>query len=223
MPASGQLFMCGPLSVEYMTIVSSAMPSSSRVFSRSPTMSSWSSIVSWYSDCHRPGPADALRLRMRAEVHVRGVEPDEERRLGLVLALDEVDCGVAEFVVAGLHPLLGQRAGVLDALGAVAVGPGVQHAARAELLAELRVLRVVDVLRLLLGVEVVEVAEELVETVHAWAGTRRGRRGGSCRTGRSRNPAPSARSRWSGPRPAAPASRRACRPWSGRCGTGSGR
>ena len=40
MPASGQLFMCGPLSVEYITIVLSAMPSSSRVPSRSPTMSS---------------------------------------------------------------------------------------------------------------------------------------------------------------------------------------
>ena len=41
-----------------------------------------------------------------------------------------------------------------------------QHAARAEMLLELRVLRVVGVLRLLLGVEVVEVAEELVEAVH---------------------------------------------------------
>ena len=41
-----------------------------------------------------------------------------------------------------------------------------QHAARAELALERRVLRVVGVLRLLLGVEVVEVAEELVEAVH---------------------------------------------------------
>jgi hypothetical protein len=41
-----------------------------------------------------------------------------------------------------------------------------QHAARSELLPELRVLRIVDVLRLLLGVEMVEVAEELVESVH---------------------------------------------------------
>ena len=54
MPASGQVFMCGPLSVEYMTIVVSARPLSSRKASTSPTSSSWSHIVSWYSDCHRP-------------------------------------------------------------------------------------------------------------------------------------------------------------------------
>ena len=63
--------------------------------------------------------------------------------LRLVLAPDEIDCGVAELLVDGLHPLLGQRAGVLDALGAVGVGPGVQNAARAELLPERRVLRIV--------------------------------------------------------------------------------
>ena len=54
MPASGHEFMCGPLSVEYMTMVFSAMPSSSSRSSRLPTMSSWSIIVSWYSDCQRP-------------------------------------------------------------------------------------------------------------------------------------------------------------------------
>ena len=46
--------MCGPLSVEYTTMVSSAMPSSSSSARRSPTSLSWSIIVSWYSDCHRP-------------------------------------------------------------------------------------------------------------------------------------------------------------------------
>ena len=45
-------------------------------------------------------------------------------------------------------------------------GLAVQHAARAELRAERRVLRIVRQLRLLLGVEVVEVAVELVEAVH---------------------------------------------------------
>jgi len=54
MPASGQLFMCGPLSVEYITNVSSAMPSSSSRSSTDPTARSWSIIVSWYGDCHRP-------------------------------------------------------------------------------------------------------------------------------------------------------------------------
>ena len=83
-----------------------------------------------------------------------------------MLALDEIDCGVAEFAVAGFHPLLGERAGVLDALGAVAVGPGVQHAARPEPLAELRILRIVRLFGFLFGVEVIQVAEELVKAVH---------------------------------------------------------
>jgi hypothetical protein len=55
----------------------------------------------------------------------------------------------------------GERAGVGDA----AVGEAVDHATRTEVLLELGVLRVVGVLRLLLGVQVIEVAEELVETV----------------------------------------------------------
>jgi hypothetical protein len=54
---------------------------------------------------------------------------------------------------------------VLDLLGAVWMRPAVDHAARAEVLLELRVLRVVLVLRLFLGVEVVEIAEELIEAV----------------------------------------------------------
>ena len=77
------------------------------------------------------------------------------------LPVDEVDGGGRGLVVDGLHALAGQRAGVLDG----AVGGGLDDAARAELLAEGRVLRVVEVLRLLLGVQVVEVAEELVEAV----------------------------------------------------------
>ena len=84
----------------------------------------------------------------------------------------------------GRHARAGQRTGVLDRLPALAVRPGVQHAARAVLLLELGILRVVVGLRLLLGVEVVEVAEELVEAVHRSAGACRDRRGGSCRTGR---------------------------------------
>ena len=83
-----------------------------------------------------------------------------------------------ELLVHGLHALAGQRAGVLDRLLAdaaearvlrriVLVGRlALQHAARAELGPELGVLRVVGVLRLLLGIEVVEVAEELVEAVN---------------------------------------------------------
>ena len=168
------------------------------------------------------GAPDALRLGVGPEVHVSGVKPDEERCLSVVLALDEVDCGVAELLIAGLHPLLRQRAGVLDPLGAVAVRVGVQDASGTELLAELRVLRVVDVLRLFLGVEVIQVAEELVEAV----------RGGQelvtvTEVVLAELPGGVAlrleRSRWSGLRPASRASRRADRPSSGRCDTGSAR
>ena len=59
-----------------------------------------------------------------------------------------------------------ERAGVLDLLPALAVRPGVQHATRAVLLLELGILRIVVGFRLFLGVQVVEVAEELVEPVH---------------------------------------------------------
>ena len=41
-----------------------------------------------------------------------------------------------------------------------------EHAARSELLLERRILGIVGQLRLLLGVEVIEIAEELVEAVH---------------------------------------------------------
>jgi hypothetical protein len=43
--------------------------------------------------------------------------------------------------------------------------PGVDHAARTERFAEARILRVVRHLRFFLGVEVIQVAEELIETV----------------------------------------------------------
>ena len=73
--------------------------------------------------------------------------------------------GLGDFLVDRLHALLVERAGALDLLRAVRVGPGVDHAARAVFLDQRRVLEVVRILRLLLGVEVVERAEELVEAV----------------------------------------------------------
>ena len=151
-PPSGQVFMCGPLSVLYMTIVSSAMPSSSSWSSSWPTCLSWSIIVSWYGDCHAPGLAEALRLGVRAEVHVGGVDP--ARRTACRPSCwrsDEVARRASTNSSShGLHPLLGQRAGVLDPLladpaparvlgGVVLVGrPAVQHAARPEPLPEVR-------------------------------------------------------------------------------------
>ena len=121
--------------------------------------------------------AAVLGAHVRAQVHARRVEPAEERLAGRLLPLHEVDGRGGGLVVDRLHALLGERAGVLDRLLAdlaearidgrvVHVGRlAPQHAARPELGAVGRVLRIVGQLRLFLGVEVVEVAEELVEAV----------------------------------------------------------
>ncbi len=115
-----------------------------------------------------PLPALALVFlrAMRAEVHRRRVPPHEERLALLVALVDELERVFGRLVVHRFHALLRQGAGVLDLLAALAVGPGVQHAARAEALLELGVLRVIRVFGLFLGIEVIEVAEELVEAVH---------------------------------------------------------
>ena len=64
----------------------------------------------------QPGLALAPGLQVCVQVHVGEVAPDEERVARLVLALDVVDGAVGDVVVDGLHPLGGQRAGVLDGL-----------------------------------------------------------------------------------------------------------
>ena len=122
-------------------------------------------------------PAAMLGADVRPQVHARAVEPAEERLAGRLLPLHVVDGRGRRLVVDRLHPLLGQRAGVLDRLLAdlaearvfgriVHVGRlAFQHAARAELGEVRGVLRIVGQFRLFLGVEVVEVAEELVEAV----------------------------------------------------------
>jgi hypothetical protein len=115
---------------------------------------------------------------MRESMHPRRVHPAEERLVGSGLALDEVDRRRGGFVVDRLHPLPGQGAGILDGLLADLAkarlharivdigGLAFQRAARTEPGLERRVLRIVRVLRLLLGIQVVEVAVELIEAVH---------------------------------------------------------
>ena len=115
------------------------------------------------------GLASAFRLHVGAEVHVGGVEPNEEGHARLHLFANEGDGPLRHLIVDCLHALLGQRPGVFDRLPTLAVGFAVQHPARTEPLAEIREflgVRIVWVFRLLLGVEMVEVAEELVETMH---------------------------------------------------------
>jgi hypothetical protein len=128
-----------------------------------------------------PGLPEARGLRVRDEVHVRRAHPHEERRARRVLPLDEVLGRRRRLVVDRLHPLPCQRTRVLDPLPAHApparlLGrvvlvrrPRVDDTARPELLPVLREVllgRIVLHLRLLLGVQVIKVAIELVEAVH---------------------------------------------------------
>jgi hypothetical protein len=82
-----------------------------------------------------------------------------------VLALDEVQRASQKLFVDGLHTLGVQRTSVFDLLRAVWLSPAMEDATRPELFLKFRVLRVVGILRLLLGVQVVEVAVELVEAM----------------------------------------------------------
>ena len=124
------------------------------------------------------GKVPVLRPQVRVQVHAAGVEPGEPGLALRLRALDEGDGRVDELVVHRLHALDGERAGVLAALPAdatesrllgrvVDVGcDALQYAARPVLRQEFRVLGIVELLRLLLFVQVIEVAVELVEAVH---------------------------------------------------------
>ena len=97
---------------------------------------------------------------MRVEFH--------QRKNGLFSFLDSSMKRSASFVNSSSTVsmrLMFERPRELDLLRAVRVRPGMQDTARRVLLAHFRVLEVVRVLRLLLGVEVVERTVELVETV----------------------------------------------------------
>ena len=102
-----------------------------------------------------------LILHVGPEMHPRAVPPDEPLHAFFVLALDEVDGGGNCFVIHGFHALFGQRAGVFD----WPVGAGFDHPTRAERLAEFRVLRVIFVLGLFFGVQVIQIAKKLIKPV----------------------------------------------------------
>src|SRR5690606_32537171 len=93
--------------------------------------------------------------------HAGRVEPDEERLVGLVLAVDEVLGGREKLLVDGLHALGVERAGILD----LAIREGMDDAPGPVFLPEFWILRIEIAFRLLFGVQVVEIAEELVEAV----------------------------------------------------------
>ena len=149
-------------------------------------------------------PSLALRLWSEAgpDVHAGRVEPGEERLLVSVGAVDEVERRCQELLIHRLHALLGKRAGVGAALSAPLAetrifarglgegGRAPQDAARTEAQLELQILRIVRVLGLVLGIEVIEKAVELIEAMDRRQKLVDGRPGGSCQIARSRNPEP---------------------------------
>ena len=94
------------------------------------------------------------------------------------LPLHEINGAIGDIVVDCHHSLFGQRAGVfyhlladlaeawIDRCVVDLRGFAVHHAAWSELRKERRVLRIVRQFRLFLGVQVIEVAVELVEAVN---------------------------------------------------------
>src|SRR5262249_30488642 len=125
-------------------------------------------------------PRLALRGGFEAspDVHATRIEPNKERLAIPVCAFDEVDRGLEKFLVDRLHALLGERAGVLALLlvprseaRLVTRGVGrpcdpLHDPAWAKLRPKLRVFWIVRMFRFVLRVEMIEVAEELVEAVH---------------------------------------------------------
>ena len=110
-------------------------------------------------------------------MHPAWIEPNKEGFLVTVCPIDEIHRSCKEFLVDCFHALLGERPGVFALLLAPGTETGVvarrvggdrdalHDTARTELRAERGILRIVRILRLLLGVEVIEVAEEFIEAV----------------------------------------------------------
>ena len=79
---------------------------------------------------------------------------------------------LGSFIIDGFHTLLGQRAGVFHFLTTLAIGPGVNHTAGAKLFGKgfavghFHLAGVILVFRFLFRVQVVEVTEKLIKTVH---------------------------------------------------------
>src|SRR5271155_839854 len=118
------------------------------------------------------------RFQTSPDMHAAWIEPHEERLLVLVGAVDEVHRGVEKLLVHVLHALHRKRPRVGAALLAPFTEAGIfarslgrgrraaQDAARPEAQLEFGILRIVRMLGFIFGIEMVEVAEELVETVN---------------------------------------------------------
>ena len=99
--------------------------------------------------------------RMGPEMHSSRVEPDEKGFVVLGGALNKLLRTVEKLEIDRLHAFFIERAGI----GHATVGKAVHNPSGSKALTKGGVLGVVRILRLLLGIQVVEVAEELVKPV----------------------------------------------------------
>ena len=103
-------------------------------------------------------------FQMRKDVHTRRIPPDKERLVLFLGALHEVECLDHNLVIDRLHALACQGTCILDRT----TGKAMNHAARTKFLFEFRIFRVVWILWLFFGIQVIKVAEKLIETVRRW-------------------------------------------------------
>src|SRR5262249_5137983 len=116
-----------------------------------------------------------VRLEMSPYVHPSWIEPDEEWLLLLICSLDEVQGCRDELFIDRLHALLCERTCILTSLLAPRTEAGIiarcvrcrrktfEHATGSELRSECWIFRIIRVLGFLFGIEVIEIAEELIE------------------------------------------------------------
>src|SRR5450756_730966 len=124
------------------------------------------------------GPSVGLLFQASPDMHAGRIEPYEERLLVVHSLVDELVGSAVDFLVYRWHARLGQRSSILDPLFAdlppprlvsriiLIRGPTVQHTARSEIRLERRILRIVVSFRLLFCIQVVEVAKELIKSMH---------------------------------------------------------
>src|SRR4051794_17672700 len=101
---------------------------------------------------------------MGPEMHSGRVIPNKKRLSFLVALIDELEGVFGYLIIDGFHALAGKGTGIFDLLPTLAIYPTMEYASGAEPLLEIRVLRIVWVFWLFLGIEVVEIAEELVKS-----------------------------------------------------------
>src|ERR1700723_3166876 len=116
---------------------------------------------------------------MGPKVHRGGVVPKEKRLIRFDLLLHPTESPCRDLLIDGFHALLGKGAGVFDGLLAYpspagvdgwvifVTGEAVQHASRAKRRLELGIFGIVRQFWLFFGIQVIEIAKELVESMHS--------------------------------------------------------